>query len=61
MDRARNIIAELKKLPDTKNNTEIDILDDVVNDLGKKNSIYEISSEEFTSYFLPFAMRLTRV
>ena len=61
MAKAKSIISELKKLPDTKNNREIDILADVIDDLGQKNQKYQVSQEYLKSYFYPFAMRLMRM
>ena len=61
MTRAKGIILELKNLPDTKNNEEIDILADVINDLGETNPKYQISPEHLKSYFYPFAIRLMSV
>ena len=61
MMKAKSILTELKNLPDTKNNSEIDILADVINDIGKRTRKYEISSEQLQSYFYPFAMKLMQV
>ena len=61
MAKAKSIISELKKLPDTKNNKEIDILVDVINDLGQKNQKYQVSQEYLKSYFYPFAVRLMQM
>ena len=47
----------MKNLPDTKNNKEIDILADVINDLGETDPKYQISPEHLKSYFTPFALR----
>ena len=58
MKKAKSILVELKNLPDTKNNTEIDILADVINDLGQDKQKYEISREHLKSYFYPFASRI---
>ena len=55
MDRARKIILELKSLPDTKNNEEINILEDVIEDIGKGCRKYQISPEQLGSFFYPFA------
>ena len=59
--KAKSIISELRQLPDIKNNAEIDILADVINDLGKTNPKYQISPENLKSYFTPFALRLMSV
>ena len=56
--KATLILSELKQLPDTKNNTEIDILAKVIADLTKKVSAFHISSKNLKAYFLPFTLRL---
>ncbi|KKR45988.1 MAG: hypothetical protein A3G47_00535 [Candidatus Zambryskibacteria bacterium RIFCSPLOWO2_12_FULL_39_45] len=61
MERAKAILLELKNLPDTKNNAEINILADVIDDIGQDSNKYEVSTEDMQSYFLPFAMRLMQV
>ena len=61
MERAKLILKKLKSLPDTKNNKEIDILADVIDDLGRVNPKYQIVPEHLESYFYPFAMRLMRM
>ena len=58
MIQAKLILSELKNIPDIKNNTEIDILADVINDLGEKTQKYEISSKQLQSYFYPFVIKL---
>lgn len=57
-NRAKNILLELKGLPDVKNNAEIGILENIINDIGESNRKYEISSEQLMSYFYPFTARL---
>ena len=56
--RARAILSELKTLPDIKNNKEIDILADVIDDLGQVTPKYQIIPEHLKSYFYPFAMKV---
>ena len=55
MDGARKILSELKTLPDTKNNEEINILEDVIEDIGRDHCKYQISLEQLGSFFYPFA------
>ena len=56
--RAKSILKKLKSLPDTKNNKEIDILADVIDDLGQITPKYQIVPEHLKSYFYPFAMKV---
>ena len=58
INKARPIFSDLKMIPEMKKNKEIDILFDVIDDLGQKSSKYKISSQHLKSYFYPFATRL---
>ena len=58
ISKARFIISNLKKSPETRSNGEIDLLADVIEDLTQKKSKYQISPKNLKSYFLPFTMRL---
>ena len=60
-DKAKSIIRQLKDLPDTKNNLEIDILSDVIEDITSKEQKYDINPEHLESYFYPFAVRLMQM
>ena len=59
--RAKAILLELKKLPDTRNNEEIDILTLVIDDLGQEEKKYEIVPEHLKSYFYPFAIKVMQM
>ena len=61
MLKAKSIISELKTLPETKNNAEIDMLTDIIDDISQNGRKYDISPEHLKSYFIPFAMRLMQV
>ena len=61
MTKAKKILSELKNLPDTKDNKEIDIFNDVIDDLGEMQQKYQISPENLISYFTPFAIRIMQV
>ena len=56
--KANEIISELKHLPETKDNKEIDILRDIILDIVKENHQYDIRAEHLRSYFYPFALRI---
>ena len=60
-EKAKSIIAKLKILPETKGNTEINILNDVILDLCENYQKYQISSQNIKSYFNPFIIRLMQV
>ena len=58
--RAKLILNELKSLPDTKDNAEIDILSDIINDFADGEKRYQIPREQLQSYFYPFTMKITQ-
>jgi len=60
MIRAKSILKELKDLANTRDNKEIDILADVIEDLGKIKSKYKINRVHLESYFYPFAEKYLR-
>ena len=55
--KAKSIVKELKNLPETKDNMEIDIINDIIDDVYNKSQKYDISSEQMDSFFYPFAVR----
>lgn len=60
-EKAQSIIQELKSLPDTKNNEEMNILSEVIKDIGSSSPKFIISRDHLESYFLPFAMKFMGV
>ena len=60
-EKAKSIIAKLKILPETKENMEINILNDVILDLCGNYQKYQISNQNIKSYFNPFIIRLMQV
>lgn len=61
VSKANSIITELKEIPETRNNAEIDILAKVIEDLTTKTPMYNVSAKHLKSYFLPFSIRLMSV
>ena len=61
MKKARSIIKELKSLPETKNNQEIDILESIIDDIDKNSRKYDVSKSQMNSYFYPFATRMMQI
>ncbi len=58
MTNAESIISELKTIPDTKDNQEVDILKDIVQDFKEIKPKYNIPREDFEAYFYPFALKI---
>lgn len=59
--KANSIITELKEIPETRDNAEIDILEKVINDLTSETPMYNVSILHLKSYFLPFSTRLMQI
>ena len=60
ISRSKDILSEIRVLPDMKTNKEIDILEDIINDMNN-NQKYKIPGEQLQSYFLPFAKQIMLV
>lgn len=58
MEKTKSIFAELKNIPETKDNGEIDILRDIINDISQNSKKYDVPLEQLQSYFYPFAMKV---
>jgi hypothetical protein len=57
ISQIKNIISQLKSFPVGKNNSEIDILLDIAEDVKNETNKYEVSGKDMDEYFYPFAIR----
>lgn len=58
LKNAESIISELKNISETRDNKEVDILGDIVQDFKEVKPKYDIPREDFEAYFYPFALKL---
>lgn len=61
LKKTESMMSELKNIPETKENKEIEMLADIVGDFKETNHKYNIPKEDFEAYFYPFAVRLMQV
>ena len=60
--RAEQILRQLADMPDMiSRRPEINIIKEIIADLGKKQSRFSVTAESLAKYFQPFALRVLSV
>ena len=61
-ERADGILHQLENMPDMKSRQiELSIINEVIDDLEKKQKQFSVTAESFSRYFQPFALRVLSV